>query len=97
MKHSFISNTEANETGLAAILALVGAVVVAVVYFAIIPMVGNAIDTAATTPLGTPWNATENPSLPTAARLWSDTGGMIVVSFVIAAVSIVILMLRSGI
>ena len=96
-KHTFLSNTEANESGLAAILALIGAVVVAVVYFAIIPMVGSKIDAATTIESGSQWNTTENPDLPTGASLWGDTGSMIVVAFVIAAVSIVIWLLRTGI
>ena len=96
MKHSFLSNTEANETGLGAILALISAVVVAVVYFAIIPMIGSKIDNTAQVPTGSDWNSTENPTLPTGAGLWNDVGGMVGIAFVIAAVAIVIYMLRAG-
>ena len=97
MKHTFISNTEANGTGLSAILGLIGAVVVAVVYYQIIPMVGSKIDAATVVESGSQWNTTENPELPTGSSLWGDTGSMITVAFVIAAVSIVIWMLRTGI
>ena len=99
MKHTFLSNTEAQASmnGLTAILGLIGAVVVAVVYFSIIPMVGSKIDSATTVESGSQWNATENPDLPTGASLWGDTGSMIVVAFVIAAVSIVIWLLRTGV
>ncbi len=96
MKHTFLSNDRAEGTGLAAILGLIGAVVVAVVYFAIIPMIGSKIDQTATVPAGSAWNTTENPSLPTGASLWNDVGGMITIAFVIAAVAIVIYMLRAG-
>jgi hypothetical protein len=96
MKHTFIQNERAEGTGLVAILGLIGAVVVAVVYFAIIPMIGSKIDTTAIVPAGSAWNTTENPSLPTGAGLWNDVGGMIVIAFVIAAVAIVIYMLRAG-
>ena len=96
-KNIFIRDEKAEASlGLAAILSLIGAVAVAVIYFAIIPMIGSMIDETAAVPAGSPWNTTENPGLPTGAGLWDDTGGMIVIAFVIAAVAIVMYMLRSG-
>ena len=94
MKHTFIRNEQAEGSAVTAILALIGAVVVAVVYFAIIPMIGSKIDTTATVPTGSAWNTTENPTLPTGASLWNDVGGMITIAFTIVAVSIVIYVLR---
>lgn len=95
MKHTFLKNEKA-DAGIGAILGLIGAVAVAVIYFAIIPMIGSMVDDTAAVPAGSPWNATENPSLPTGAGLWDDVGGMIVIAFVIAAVSIVMYMLAVG-
>ena len=57
----------------------------------------SKIDAATTIESGSQWNTTENPDLPTGASLWGDTGSMIVVAFVIAAVSIVIWLLRTGV
>lgn len=97
MKHTFIQDNKAETSGgLSAILGLIGAVAVAVIYFAIIPMIGSMIDDTAAVPVGSPWNATENPGLPTGSSLWDDVGGMIVIAFVIAAVAIVMYMLRAG-
>ena len=96
-KNIFIRDEKAEgNLGLGAILGLIGAVAVAVIYFAIIPMIGSMIDETAAVPAGSPWNATENTGLPTGASLWDDVGGMIVIAFVIAAVAIVMYMLRSG-
>ena len=95
MKHTFLSSEHAEMTGgLGAILGLIGAVVIAVVYFAIIPMIGSQIDDTAAVPAGSPWNTSENESLPSGAGLWEQVGGMISIAFVIAAVAIVIYLLR---
>ena len=97
MKHTFLTNDKAESSvGLSAILALIGAVAVAVIYFAIIPMIGSMIDDTAAVPSGSAWNATENSGLPTGSGLWDDVGGMISIAFVIAAVAIVMYMLRAG-
>lgn len=96
MKNIFLTNTKAeSNVGLAAILGLIGAVAVAVIYFAIIPMIGSMIDETAAVPAGSAWNSTEN-DLPTGASLWDSVGGMISIAFVIAAVAIVMYMLRAG-
>jgi hypothetical protein len=47
MKGTFIKNSDAQMSGTAAILAVVGALVVLIVYFAIIPLLGDRIDQAA--------------------------------------------------
>jgi uncharacterized membrane protein YeaQ/YmgE (transglycosylase-associated protein family) len=47
MKGTFIKNKDAQMSGTAAILAVVGALVVLIVYFAIIPLLGDRIDQAA--------------------------------------------------
>ena len=94
MKHTFIQNEQAEGSAVTAILSLIGAVVVAVVYFAIIPMIGSKIDSTASVPAGSAWNSTENPTLPTGASLWDDVGGMITIAFTIIAVGIVIFVLR---
>ena len=47
MKHAFINNERAESESLGAILAIIAMVLVAVVYFALIPMIGSKLDTAA--------------------------------------------------
>lgn len=47
MKHTFINNERAESESLGAILAIIAMVLIAVVYFALIPMIGSKLDTAA--------------------------------------------------
>ena len=71
MKHTFWKNerAEAEQGGLGAILAIIGAVVVAVVYFALVPMLGSKIDDAADVPSGSQWNKSTNDDIATGYRL----------------------------
>ena len=96
-KETFIENTDAQEmSGTAAILAVVGALVVLIVYFAIIPLLGDRIDQAADIPAGSDWNSTENTGLVTGAELWEDNGGMISIAMIIIVVSVILLVLRGA-
>ena len=96
MKDNFIKNKDAQMSGTAAILAVVGALVVLIVYFAIIPLLGDRIDQAADIPSGSNWNATEHPGLVTGAELWEDNGGMISIAMIIIVVSVILLVLRGA-
>lgn len=96
MKGTFLKNTDAQMSGTAAILAVVGALVVLIVYFAIIPLLGDRIDQAADIPAGSDWNETDNPGLVTGAELWEDNGGMISIAMIIIVVSVILLVLRGA-
>ena len=98
MKQTFWSNqkAEAEQGGLGAILAIIGAVVVAVVYFALVPMLGSKIDDAADVPTGSQWNKSTNDDIATGYELWGDVGGMIGIAFIIAIVAVILYMLRTG-
>jgi len=96
MKDTFIRNKDAQMSGTAAILAVVGALVVLIVYFSIIPLLGDRIDQAADIPANSSWNATDNPGLVTGAELWEDNGGMISIAMIIIVVSVILLVLRGA-
>ncbi|MDP1614761.1 MAG: hypothetical protein Q8L68_03095 [Methylococcales bacterium] len=59
------------------------------VIFTIIPLVGSQLDTAVILPAsgsGSQWNATVNPSIPTAAGTWGSLGGIIKVAAIIVII-----------
>ncbi|MDP1614760.1 MAG: hypothetical protein Q8L68_03090 [Methylococcales bacterium] len=65
------------------------------VIFTIIPLVGSQLDQAVTIPGytnettktgGSQWNATVNPSIPTAAGTWASLGGIIKVAAIIVII-----------
>ena len=95
-KNLFIKNENGQMTGTGAIIAVVGALVVLIVYFSIIPLLGDRIDRAADIPANSSWNATEHPDITTGSELWEDNSGMISIAMIIVVVSVILLVLRGA-
>ena len=96
MKGTFIKNEDAQMGGTQAIIAVVGALVVLIVYFSIIPLLGDRINQAADIPTNSSWNETAHPGIVTGAELWEDNGGMISIAMIIIVVSVILLVLRGA-
>ncbi|MDI6720448.1 MAG: hypothetical protein QMD46_12630 [Methanomicrobiales archaeon] len=64
--------------------------IVLVAVFSLAPLIGSNIDSAATIPSGSQWNATENPDIPTGVGIWEQNAGLLILAVMVSILSMII-------
>ena len=64
--------------------------IVLVAVFSLAPLIGSNIDSAATIPSGSQWNATENTDIPTGVGIWEQNAGLLMLAVMVSILSMVI-------
>jgi hypothetical protein len=64
--------------------------IVLVAVFSIAPLIGSNIDSAATVPPDSEWNATVNTDIPTGVDIWEQNAGLLMLAVMVSILSMVI-------
>ena len=64
--------------------------IVLVAVFSLAPLIGSNIDSAATIPSGSQWNATENTDIPTGVGIWEQNAGLLMLAVMVSILAMVI-------
>lgn len=64
--------------------------IVLVAVFSLAPLIGSNIDSAATIPSGSQWNATENTNIPTGVGIWEQNAGLLMLAVMVSILSMII-------
>ena len=72
-----------------AVTMAIGLIVLVAVY-SLAPLIGSNIDSAATIPSGSQWNATENTDIPTGVGIWEQNAGLLMLAVMVSILAMVI-------
>ncbi len=72
-----------------AVTMAIGLIVLVAVY-SLAPLIGSNIDSAATIPAGSQWNATENADIPTGVGIWEQNAGLLILAVMVSILSMII-------
>ena len=72
-----------------AVTMAIGLIVLVAVY-SLAPLIGSNIDSAATIPAGSQWNATENTDIPTGVGIWEQNAGLLILAVMVSILSLII-------
>ncbi len=64
--------------------------IVLVAVFSLAPLIGSNIDSAATIPPGSQWNATENTEIPTGVEIWEQNAGLLILAVMVSILAMII-------
>ncbi len=64
--------------------------IVLVAVFSLAPLIGSNIDSAASIPSGSQWNATENTDIPTGVGIWEQNAGLLMLAVMVSILSMII-------
>lgn len=72
-----------------AVTMAIGLIVLVAVY-SLAPLIGSNIDSAATIPAGSQWNATENTDIPTGVEIWEQNAGLLMLAVMVSILTMII-------
>lgn len=72
-----------------AVTMAIGLIVLVAVY-SLAPLIGSNIDSAASIPSGSQWNATENTDIPTGVGIWEQNAGLLILAVMVSILSLII-------
>ena len=64
--------------------------IVLVAVFSLAPLIGSNIDSAASIPSGSQWNATENTEIPTGVEIWTQNAGLLMLAVMVSILAMII-------
>lgn len=64
--------------------------IVLVAVFSLAPLIGSNIDSAASIPSGSEWNATENTDIPTGVEIWTQNAGLLMLAVMVSILAMII-------
>ena len=72
-----------------AVTMAIGLIVLVAVY-SLAPLIGSNIDSAATIPPDSQWNATVNTEIPTGVEIWEQNAGLLILAVMVSILSLII-------
>ena len=72
-----------------AVTMAIGLIVLVAVY-SLAPLIGSNIDSAATVPPDSQWNATVNTDIPTGVGIWEQNAGLLILAVMVSILSLII-------
>ena len=72
-----------------AVTMAIGLIVLVAVY-SLAPLIGSNIDSAATVPPDSEWNATVNTDIPTGVGIWEQNAGLLILAVMVSILSLII-------
>ena len=72
-----------------AVTMAIGLIVLVAVY-SLAPLIGSEIDSAATVPPDSQWNATVNTEIPTGVEIWEQNAGLLILAVMVSILSLII-------
>ena len=72
-----------------AVTMAIGLIVLVAVY-SLAPLIGSNIDSAATIPPDSEWNATVNTDIPTGVEIWEQNAGLLILAVMVSILSMII-------
>ena len=72
-----------------AVTMAIGLIVLVAVY-SLAPLIGSNIDSAATVPPDSEWNATVNTDIPTGVEIWEQNAGLLILAVMVSILSLII-------
>lgn len=64
--------------------------IVLVAVFSLAPLIGSNIDSAASVPAESQWNASTNPDIPTGVGIWEQNAGLLMLAVMVSILSMII-------
>ena len=72
-----------------AVTMAIGLIVLVAVY-SLAPLIGSNIDSAATVPPDSEWNATVNTDIPTGVEIWEQNAGLLILAVMVSILAMII-------
>ena len=72
-----------------AVTMAIGLIVLVAVY-SLAPLIGSNIDSAATVPPDSEWNATVNTDIPTGVGIWEQNAGLLILAVMVSILAMII-------
>ena len=72
-----------------AVTMAIGLIVLVAVY-SLAPLIGSNIDSAATIPPDSQWNATVNTEIPTGVEIWEQNAGLLILAVMVSILAMII-------
>ena len=72
-----------------AVTMAIGLIVLVAVY-SLAPLIGSNIDSAATVPPDSEWNATVNTDIPTGVEIWEQNAGLLMLAVMVSILAMII-------
>ena len=72
-----------------AVTMAIGLIVLVAVY-SLAPLIGSNIDSAATIPPDSQWNATVNTDIPTGVEIWEQNAGLLILAVMVSILAMII-------
>ena len=72
-----------------AVTMAIGLIVLVAVY-SLAPLIGSNIDSAATVPPDSQWNATVNTEIPTGVEIWEQNAGLLILAVMVSILAMII-------
>ncbi len=81
---------ESGSTMIDVAVAMAIGLIVLVAVYSLAPLIGSNIDSAATVPPGSQWNATVNTDIPTGVEIWEQNAGLLILAVMVSILSLII-------
>ena len=81
---------ESGNTMIDVAVAMAIGLIVLVAVYSLAPLIGSNIDSAATIPAGSQWNATENTDIPTGVEIWEQNAGLLTLAVMVSILAMII-------
>lgn len=81
---------ESGNTMIDVAVAMAIGLIVLVAVYSLAPLIGSNIDSAATVPPDSQWNATVNEDMPTGVEIWEQNAGLLILAVMVSILSLII-------
>lgn len=81
---------ESGNTMIDVAVAMAIGLIVLVAVYSLAPLIGSNIDSAATVPPDSEWNATVNTDIPTGVGIWEQNAGLLILAVMVSILSLII-------
>ena len=81
---------ESGNTMIDVAVAMAIGLIVLVAVYSLAPLIGSNIDSAATVPPDSQWNATVNTDIPTGVGIWEQNAGLLILAVMVSILSLII-------
>ena len=81
---------ESGNTMIDVAVAMAIGLIVLVAVYSLAPLIGSNIDSAATVPPDSQWNATINTDIPTGVGIWEQNAGLLILAVMVSILSLII-------
>lgn len=81
---------ESGNTMIDVAVAMAIGLIVLVAVYSLAPLIGSNIDSAATVPPDSQWNATVNEDIPTGVGIWEQNAGLLILAVMVSILSLII-------